>query len=106
MPGKTQEESAHQHLARKHERYAADHPARQLIRDPAFVSRLNEMIDEVGGDPEDYDGKLIRDLLTTSLKLQMDGRDTGELKLLASSLKELRHSYRVFADHPDQFSFG
>ena len=59
------------------------------------------MIVEVGGDIESYEGRLIRDMLTTSLKLIGDGRDTGELKLMAFSLKEMRHAYRVFAQYPD-----
>ncbi|TVQ59977.1 MAG: TIGR00730 family Rossman fold protein [Phycisphaerales bacterium] len=64
-----------------------------------LVARLNALIEETGADPTSYDGKLVRDLLVTSLKLIRDGRDTGELKLLSSAVKELRHAYRVFANY-------
>jgi uncharacterized protein (TIGR00730 family) len=68
------------------------------VDDPAFLDRLGEMIAESGGDPEGMDGRLIRDILTTGLKLVSDGRDTGELKLLSASIKELRYALNVFAD--------
>lgn len=67
------------------------------IDDPTFVQRLNDLITECGGDPDTRDGWLVRDLLVTSLKLVTDDRNTGELKLLTNSFKEMRHAYRVFA---------
>ncbi|HVZ95072.1 MAG TPA: LOG family protein, partial [Phycisphaerales bacterium] len=77
-------------------------PGGRKVDDPAFVRRLEELVRECGGDPASFDGRLIRDMLVTSLKLVTDDRDTGELKLLSSSLKELRHAYRVFAPYPDE----
>jgi uncharacterized protein (TIGR00730 family) len=62
--------------------------------------RVDALIEECGGDPASTDGRLISDLLLTSLKLITDERDTGELKLLNKSFKELRHAYRVFGNHP------
>lgn len=69
--------------------------------DPKLTERLNALISEAGADPESFDGRLVRDMLVTSLKLIRDGRETGELKLLTNSLKELRHAYRVFANYRD-----
>lgn len=40
---------------------------------------------------------LIRELMTTVVKLIGDHAERGELKILNSALKELRHSFRVFA---------
>ncbi|MCA9298638.1 MAG: LOG family protein [Phycisphaerales bacterium] len=68
---------------------------------PDVLTRLNALIADVGGDPSSFDGKLVRDLLIASLKLIPDGRDTGELKLMAAALKELRYAYRVFGQYPD-----
>ena len=62
-------------------------------------ARIDELIGECGTDPDSAEGRYIRDLLTTGLKLCTDGRDTGDLKLLTHSLKELRHAMRVFADY-------
>ncbi len=79
---------------------AARDEARGALADPEMTDRLNALIEGAGGDPKSFDGKLIRDMLVTALKLCADGRDTGELKLMAFSLKEMRHAYRVFAHYP------
>lgn len=94
---------AHHHdpEGQPHEPFGPEHPSRRLFRDETFMAKIDALITEVGGDTESFDGRMIRDLLTTSLKLVGDGRDTGELKLLANSLKEMRYAYRVFAQYPD-----
>lgn len=76
-------------------------PGSRRVDQPDILPRLETLIRECGGDPTTFDGRLIKDLLLTSLKLITDGRDTGELKLLTSSFKELRHAYRVFADYAE-----
>lgn len=81
----------------------------RAVDDPAFLERLDEMIRENEGDPSAYDGKLVRDLLVTALKLPTDGRDTGELRLMTAAFKELRYAYNVFAkwqDHKKISIFG
>lgn len=65
--------------------------------DPRVVEQLDRLIEQVGGEPGSFSAKLVRDLLQTGLKLIPDGRDTGELKLMTQSLKELRYAYRIFA---------
>ncbi len=79
---------------------AAAAAARPHLSGPEMTERLNALIREAGGDPDAADSRFIRDMLVTSLKLIPDGRDTGELKLMAASIKEMRHSYRVFAQYP------
>jgi uncharacterized protein (TIGR00730 family) len=84
-------------------------PGERPIDQPAMWQRLDELIVECGGNPDTPDGRLIRNLLSGSLKLVTDGRDTGELKLLANSLLEMRHAMRVFGDfetHPKVSVFG
>jgi len=71
--------------------------------DPAITERIDALIADVGGDPSTFDGKLVRELLTTGLKLIPDGRDTGELKLLTAALKELRYAYRVFSQYQERY---
>ena len=44
--------------------------------------------------------RLIKDAMTTALKLIPDRRNTGELKLITTAIKELRYAYRVFGAHP------
>jgi uncharacterized protein (TIGR00730 family) len=75
--------------------------ARQLrVDDPAVQARISGLIADVtGAGPTSFEHRLVRDLLTASLKLIPDGRDTGELKLIAAAVKELRYAYRVFAQY-------
>ncbi len=76
-------------------------PGRRAVDDPAFTARIDQMIQESGGDPASYDGRLIRELVEASFKLITDRRDTGELKLLTHSFKELRYAYTVFDDYAE-----
>src|SRR5688572_18102110 len=57
---------------------------------------IRALIESVGGDPDTFNGRLITQLVQTSLKLIPDGHDTGQLKLLNTALKEMRYAYRVF----------
>jgi uncharacterized protein (TIGR00730 family) len=52
---------------------------------------------DAGLDPEAAD--YVRQMLVTSLRLLRDRASTGDLKLLNSALKELRHAFRVFAPY-------
>ncbi len=64
--------------------------------DAALVQQLDDIIAAVGGTPDSLSGKLVREMLHTSLKLVADEADTGELKLMNRSLKELRYALKVF----------
>jgi len=57
---------------------------------------VNELIRSVGGDPDSFDGRLVAQMIQTALKLFPDGHDTGQIKLITTALKEMRHAYRVF----------
>lgn len=64
--------------------------------DEQTLPAVQALIESVGGDPNTFDGRLVTELVQTSLKLIRDKHDTGQLKLLNSALKEMRHAYRVF----------
>ena len=66
---------------------------------PDVTQAIEEMITKVGGNPATFNGRLVRDLVQTSLKLLPDGRDTGELKLITNAVKELRYAYRIFGKY-------
>jgi len=74
--------------------------SRPDLSSPEIKQDLDDLIRLAGGDPHDGDSRFIRDLQLTALKLIVDGRNRGELKLMAASLKEMRHAYRVFAEYP------
>ncbi len=63
---------------------------------PEMADPLRSLIEGQGGSPN---SDLIEDLLWTCLKMVRDGTDRGDLKILVSTLKELRHAFRVFAPY-------
>lgn len=74
--------------------------AQRRADDPDIAAQLDKLIQELGGKPGSYDAKLVREMMVAGLKLIPDGRDTGELKLITATVKELRYAYRVFAQYP------
>ncbi|MGI9014494.1 MAG: LOG family protein [Phycisphaerales bacterium] len=71
-----------------------DNTTRQ--RQDAIDPDIRGLIERAGGDADSFDGRMISELVQTSLKLIADGHDTGQLKLLNRALKEMRYAYRVF----------
>jgi len=76
-------------------------PKARRADDPDIAAQLDALIEQTGGIPGSFHAKLIRELLQTGLKLIPDGRDTGELKLITNSIKEMRYAYRVFGKYKD-----
>lgn len=74
-----------------------EHVSEPLWTGPEFVERVDELIRAAGAEPEGSTGRMVREMVITTLKLARDGRDMGEVKLMASALKEMRHAYRVFS---------
>jgi uncharacterized protein (TIGR00730 family) len=70
--------------------------SRRDVNDERTWRSIQTLVAEVGGDPDTFDGRLVGEMIKTCLKLIPDGHDTGQLKLLNSSLKEMRYAYRVF----------
>lgn len=68
-------------------------------RDPQVVERIDALVRQFGGDPATLDGELVREMMQTALRLLRDGADTGELKLVSRSLRELRYALKIFREH-------
>jgi len=66
------------------------------VSDPEIVAAVRQLVSRVGGDPDTFDGRMICELVQTSLKLAPGGHDSGQLKLLNRAMKEMRYAYRVF----------
>src|SRR6266581_1213344 len=45
---------------------------------------------------------LVREMVTAAMYLPTDGLDRGELKILNSTLKEFRYSFKVFERYADR----
>ena len=66
------------------------------VSDEQVQQAIQALVSSIGGDPNTFDGRLVTQLVETSLKLIPDGHDTGQLKLLNAAMKEMRYAYRVF----------
>lgn len=69
------------------------------VNDERVLETIHELITSCGGRPEDFNGELVAQMIQNSLKLLSEGHDTGQLKLINRSLKEMRYAYRVFNQH-------
>ncbi len=60
------------------------------------IPELDAAIDNYLGDHgEGSQAGLIREMITTTLKLVTDGAERGDLKIINSALKEMRYSFKV-----------
>jgi hypothetical protein len=76
-----------------------ERPAQRRADSGEIGQQLDSLIEQVGGDALEYEGRLVRELMTAALKLLTDGRTSGELKLITTAVKELRYAFRVFAEY-------
>lgn len=74
----------------------AAHLGRYRTGDPGLDSAVEELA-QATGRPGDLD--LVAELLVSAVRLGSENVDRGELKLVNSALKELRHSFAVFAPY-------
>ena len=68
------------------------------LPDPELNRKVQELVEAAGGSS---DADLIAELITTAIKLQRDGAERGELKLMNTALKEMRYSNLVFTKYRD-----
>ena len=68
---------------------------RYALQEPALDAAVEALIEQVLGDRPARDGELARQIVVTALRLLRD-QGGGDLKLLNSAFKELRHASRVF----------
>lgn len=61
---------------------------------------IDGLIDQLVGKCGFSDcGPLLREILTTAIKLGTESRDRGDLKLVNNALKELRYSFKIFSPY-------
>lgn len=66
------------------------------LNEPGIIEKIHELIRLSGESPDGFEADLITQMIQTSLRLLQDKHDTGQLKLITNSLKEMRYAYRVF----------
>jgi uncharacterized protein (TIGR00730 family) len=65
-------------------------------------SELSDGIDNLLEEfPTGAERELVREILVTGFKLAEDGAARGDLKILRTAVKEMRHAFRVFAQYRD-----
>jgi uncharacterized protein (TIGR00730 family) len=73
------------------------------VRDADLAQRIDDLMATIATryavDPESDRAESLRQMLVTVTRLAGDGASAGNVKLLNNALKELRHSFRVFAPY-------
>lgn len=57
---------------------------------------INNLIENVGCDPDTFEGELVAQIIDTALKLLTEKHDVGQLKVITRSIKEMRYAYNIF----------
>ena len=70
--------------------------ARKSRSQDAYRQEAEKLLDHLGESGSDLDRRLAADMIRTAARLLDDGCDTGQMKLMANALKEMRTSWRVF----------
>ena len=68
------------------------------VGNKAIDSLISELAKKSCSAETEY---LLREILTTSIKLGKESGDKGDLKLVNNALKELRYSFKVFSPYRD-----
>jgi uncharacterized protein (TIGR00730 family) len=66
------------------------------LTDPELRRRIEELISYRGGG---YNEEHVTDIIEQALKLLTDVRDTGDVKVIQTALRELRYSFKLFAPY-------
>ncbi len=64
--------------------------------DPELTKRIRELIQFKGGGHNEAE---VADIIENALKLLADVRDTGDVRVIKTALRELRYSFRLFAPY-------
>src|SRR5213595_2939967 len=62
--------------------------------DPELRRRVQELIDFKGGG---YNQESVADLIESALKLLTDVKDSGDVRVIQTAVRELRYAFRLFA---------
>ncbi|MFA5005651.1 MAG: TIGR00730 family Rossman fold protein [Candidatus Omnitrophota bacterium] len=66
------------------------------VGDPVIDNLISELVKKSGSVETD---NLLREILTTTVKLGKESDDRGDLKLVNNTLKELRYSFKIFSPY-------
>ena len=67
--------------------------------DPVLRARVEELIAFKGGG---YNQDAVADIIENALKLLVDVQDTGDVRVIQTTVRELRYAYRLFAPYANK----
>ncbi len=67
--------------------------------DPELKRRIEELIQFKGGG---YNQESVADIIESALKILTDIKDSGDVKVIQTALRELRYAFRLFAPYADK----
>jgi len=67
--------------------------------DPQLQKRIQELIQFKGGGHNEPE---VADIIENALKLLTDVKDTGDVRVIQTALRELRYAFRLFAPYADK----
>lgn len=67
--------------------------------DPELKRRIEELIQLKGGG---YNQERVADIIESALKILTDIKDTGDVRVIQTALRELRYAFRLFAPYADK----
>ncbi|HEY5040597.1 MAG TPA: LOG family protein [Verrucomicrobiae bacterium] len=68
----------------------------KLPADPELTRRIQELIQFKGGGHNETE---VADIIENALKLLADVKDTGDVRVIQTAVRELRYAFRVFAPY-------
>src|SRR6516164_418102 len=66
--------------------------------DPELKRRIEELIELKGGG---YNEESVADIIESALKILTDIKDSGDVKVIQTALRELRYAFRLFAPYAE-----
>lgn len=66
------------------------------VKEEHIQRSISELISLAGGTVDTFESQLVIQMIETILKLLHESHDSGQLKLISRSIRELRYAYRVF----------
>jgi uncharacterized protein (TIGR00730 family) len=66
--------------------------------DPELKRRIEELIDFKGGG---YNQESVADIIESALKILTDIKDSGDVRVIQTALRELRYAFRLFAPYAE-----
>jgi uncharacterized protein (TIGR00730 family) len=69
---------------------------RNTPADPKLTRQIQELIQTKGGGHNEAE---VADIIENALKLLTDVKDTGDIRVIQTALRELRYAFRVFAPY-------